>query len=62
MGATLLVENVFAYPGIGRALREAVAYRDFPLIQGIFLVSSVLVLFCLFAADRINAGMGGGQE
>ena len=62
VGATLLVENVFAYPGIGRALREAVAYRDFPLIQGIFLVSSVLVLFCLFAADRINAGMGGGQE
>ncbi len=54
VGATLLVENVFAYPGIGRVLREAVAYRDFPMIQGVFLLSSILVLCCLFAADWIN--------
>ena len=60
VGATLLVENVFAYPGVGRVLREAVAYRDFPMIQGVFLISSLLVLLCLFLADRINGDSAGG--
>ena len=45
---------------VGRVLREAVAYRDFPMIQGVFLISSLLVLLCLFLADRINGDSAGG--
>ncbi len=55
IGATMLIENVFAYPGLGLIMREAVKYRDYPLIQGIFLISSILVLLNLFVADIINS-------
>lgn len=34
--ATLIVENVFKYPGIGKLIRDAVFYRDYLLLQGIF--------------------------
>ncbi len=64
IGGTMLVENVFAYPGLGTVMREAVKYRDYPLIQGVFLLSTVLVLLSLFAADMINAlsdGKRGGS-
>lgn len=55
IGGTMLIENVFAYPGMGTVMREAVKYRDYPLIQGVFLLSTVLVLLSLLAADLINA-------
>lgn len=54
VGGTLLVENVFAYPGLGTVMREAVKYRDYPMIQGVFLLSTALVLLSLLAADVLN--------
>lgn len=54
VGGTILVENVFAYPGLGSVLREAVAYRDYPMIQGVFLLSALLVLVSLALADVCN--------
>lgn len=42
--ATLIVENVFKYPGIGKLIRDAVFYRDYLLLQGIFLVITVFIL------------------
>lgn len=56
VGGTLLVENVFAYPGLGIVMREAVRYRDYVMIQGFFLLSTMIVLVSLFLADVINAG------
>lgn len=57
VGGTLLVENVFAYPGLGLVMREAVRYRDYMMIQGFFLLSTILVLTSLFLADVLNAGI-----
>jgi peptide/nickel transport system permease protein len=54
VGATLLVENVFAYPGLGKLMRDAVFYRDYPLIQGVFLVTTVIVLLSSFLSDVIG--------
>lgn len=54
VGATLLVENVFAYPGLGKLMRDAVFYRDYPLIQGVFLVTTVIVLLSSFLSDAIG--------
>ena len=54
IGGTLLVENVFAYPGLGVVMREAVKYRDYVMIQDIFLLSAAAVLASLVAADVIN--------
>lgn len=58
VGGTLLVENVFAYPGLGTVMREAVRYRDYPMMQGVFLLSAALVLGSLFAADLLGGPAG----
>lgn len=54
IGGTMLIENVFAYPGLGKILRDAVMYRDFILIQGVFLLSTTVVLISSFISDLIN--------
>lgn len=53
VGGAVLVENVFAYPGLGRLMREAVFVRDYPLLQGIFLVLAVGVLAANMLADLL---------
>jgi len=49
--ASIFVETVFAYPGLGRLMVEAVANRDYPTMQGVFLVLAVMVLTANLAAD-----------
>jgi peptide/nickel transport system permease protein len=46
VGGSVLVENVFSWPGIGTLAWEAVQGRDNPLLLGIFMVTAILV--CLF--------------
>ena len=43
-------------------LREAVQYRDYPMLQGVFLLSAVLVLLSLAAADVVNRRLDGEEE
>ncbi|MET0780483.1 MAG: ABC transporter permease, partial [Microbacterium sp.] len=45
VGGTLVMEIVFSYQGIGYFLFTAVAAKDYPLMQGIFLVITLAVLF-----------------
>ena len=48
MGGAIVVENVFAWNGVGRLAIEAVFARDYPLIQGFILCfASVVVLVSL---------------
>ena len=49
----IVVETVFAYQGVGRLTFEAVAFRDYPTLQGCFLVLSVLVVTANFLADAL---------
>ncbi len=51
IGGAVLAENVFAYPGLGRMMTEAVFVRDYPLLQGIFLIMAVSVLLANILAD-----------
>lgn len=51
--AAIFVETVFAYPGIGRLLFEAVGDRDYPLMQGCFLVLSMLAVSANLLADLL---------
>ncbi len=51
LSGSVLVETVFSYPGLGVLMRDAVSARDYPLIQYTFLISSVLTIAALFAAD-----------
>ncbi|MGC5223745.1 ABC transporter permease [Micromonospora sp. DT81.3] len=51
VGGTLVMEIVFSYQGIGYFLFTAVAAKDYPLMQGIFLVITIAVLVANIAAD-----------
>ncbi len=48
---TVVVETVFAWPGIGRLAVTAALDTDFPLITGLALVFGAIFLLCSFAAD-----------
>jgi len=47
----LFVELVFAYPGVGYLTYEALLTRDYPVIQGVFLLVAVFVLAANFLVD-----------
>jgi peptide/nickel transport system permease protein len=51
--AAIFVEAVFAYPGLGRLLFESVGDRDYPLMQGCFLVLSLLVVSANLLAEAL---------
>ncbi len=51
LGGSLIVENVFNYPGLGTVMLRAVNKRDYPLMQGILLISTVIMLTANFMAD-----------
>jgi peptide/nickel transport system permease protein len=46
-----LVETVFGWPGIGRLLFESVLLRDYPVLMGVFLLTSVTVLIMNLLTD-----------
>ncbi len=50
----LFIETLFNYPGMGRLIFESVVARDYPVIQGVFLVVSVLVLSANLLADWLT--------
>lgn len=55
LGGTVLVEYVFNYPGLSGLLVQAVNARDYPMVQGIVLVISVLFVTLNLAVDLIYA-------
>jgi ABC-type dipeptide/oligopeptide/nickel transport system permease component len=53
LGGSVIVETVFAWPGIGRLMIDAVSQQDFPVVQAdVFLLAS-LVVFANFAVDAV---------
>lgn len=67
LGGAVIVEQVFAWPGIGRLIVDAINQRDYPVIQGgvIFLAVVMVVVNLIvdisysFIDPRIKAGKGG---
>jgi peptide/nickel transport system permease protein len=53
VGGAVLTETVFAYPGIGRGIYEAVTQLDFPVLQGAFLLLAVTVVVANMVTDII---------
>jgi peptide/nickel transport system permease protein len=47
----ILVETVFAWPGIGQLIYQGIVYRDFPVIQAVVLLTAVIVVSVNFAVD-----------
>ncbi|GEC87948.1 nickel ABC transporter permease [Brevibacillus formosus] len=69
LGGTVIIEQVFSWPGIGRMLIDAISQRDFPVIQGSVIILSFLMIFVNLLVDisygfidpRIRQG-GGKSE
>ena len=53
----VIVENVFAWPGMGRLIVSAVAGRDYPVIQGYILVIAVVDTLLNLGMDILCAVM-----
>jgi peptide/nickel transport system permease protein len=55
LGGAITVEALFSWPGIGLATLNAIQAKDFPMLQGLYLVTSVLVIVCNLTADLLYA-------
>jgi peptide/nickel transport system permease protein len=53
VAGAILIETVFSWPGIGRAVYDAVLARDYPMLQGAFLILTVSVVFFNLLADLL---------
>ena len=52
-GGSAILENIFAYPGIGYAFSSYVASRDYFIMQGLFFFMSVVIIFANLIADSV---------
>ena len=55
MGGAIVVENIFAWNGIGRLALEAIFQRDYPVIQGFILVFVATYVVVMLALDAVYA-------
>jgi peptide/nickel transport system permease protein len=55
IGGALLIEVTFSWPGIAFRLQEAIAQRDYPLVQGIVVVVAALVVLVTVTVDLLVA-------
>lgn len=66
LGGSVVVESVFAIPGLGRLAHEAVVQRDTPLLLGVILTGAGLVILANLAVDLlygwIDPRVGAGAE
>jgi len=53
VGGSILIENIFVYQGIGYRLSAALTTRDYPLMQGIFLIITISVVLSNLIADFV---------
>lgn len=53
VAGAILIETVFSWPGVGRAVYQAVLERDYPMLQGAFLLLTLSVVFFNFVADML---------
>jgi ABC-type dipeptide/oligopeptide/nickel transport system permease component len=55
LGGTIIVETIFAIPGLGRLALSAINLRDYPLMMGIVLIIAVMVSLASLIADLLYA-------
>ncbi|WP_276257122.1 ABC transporter permease [Halomontanus rarus] len=67
-GGSVILEEIFAYPGIGYYMFRGIMARDYPLMMGAFLIITIAVVVGIYVADLTygkldpRAGSGGGNR
>jgi len=51
VAGSIVVEQVFAIPGLGQMLIASIGNRDYPVVQAIIVIVAFVVVLCNFAAD-----------
>lgn len=55
LSGTIVIETVFAYPGMGYLLIQAINARDFPVVQGVVVMLTVMVILSNLIADVVHS-------
>jgi ABC-type dipeptide/oligopeptide/nickel transport system permease component len=55
INAGVIIEVIFAWPGIGRLLYEGIFQRDFPLVQGVVILAGVMIVLINLIIDILYA-------
>jgi ABC-type dipeptide/oligopeptide/nickel transport system permease component len=53
LSGAFIVENVFAWPGLGRFSVQALGWRDYPVIQGVVMITAVIFLAINLLVDLL---------
>src|SRR5438876_271411 len=55
VNVAVVVETVFAWPGVGRLLYEGIAFRDFPVVQATVLLGGAMIVIANLVVDVLYA-------
>jgi peptide/nickel transport system permease protein len=55
VNVAIVVETVFAWPGIGRLIYEGISFRDFPVVQATVLMNGAMVIVVSLVVDILYA-------
>jgi peptide/nickel transport system permease protein len=55
VGGTVVIEQVFALPGIGQLMLNSIFQRDFPVVQGVTLVFGIMVVLVYLTTDLVHS-------
>lgn len=55
INVAVVVETVFAWPGVGRLLYEGVSFRDFPVVQGVVILGGAMIVAVNLLVDIVYA-------
>ena len=55
VNVAVIVETIFAWPGIGRLLYEGISFRDFPVVQGVVIMAGIMIIGINLAVDLLYA-------
>ena len=53
LGGVIIVEQIFVVPGVGKFLIDGINHRDFPVIQGVILMTAAVVLLLNLVIDML---------
>lgn len=55
IGGSVIIESIFSIPGMGRLFYESILGRDYPVVMGVFAITSILTLVGLLLSDILYA-------
>jgi peptide/nickel transport system permease protein len=55
VNVAVVVETVFAWPGIGRLLYEGITFREFPVVQGVVIMGGAMIVTVNLLVDILYA-------